>query len=91
MEKKICSCRKRIERLQEEDSDSEFVYSAQEHLRLWENKQTFFNFLLAMELLPCEVPGDGNCALWALLALEAGYVLRLNMATEEKCLELRQD
>ena len=49
--------------MQEDEADVQFQQSAQDHLDLWKNKQEFYSSLLELDLLPADVPGDGNCAL----------------------------
>ena len=77
--------------MEEDEADEPFRESAQQHLDLWKNKQEFYSSLLALDLLPADVPGDGNCALWTVCALESGCFLQTKMSTSIRVMGLRQD
>lgn len=91
LEKRIKSCKMRLREMEDDEADMPFRESAQEHLDLWKNKQEFYSSLLALDLLPADVPGDGNCALWTICALESGCFVRTKMTTSPKVNALRQD
>lgn len=77
--------------MEEEDPGSQFLESAKMHLAMWSDKWTFYNWLLAMDLLPVDVPADGNCALWSMAALKAGAIVQTERTTQEDIQHLRED
>ena len=74
-----------------EDSDSEWQEDLDKRLLLWKNKLDFFTLMVGMDLLPVDVPGDGNCCCWTLIALQSGGFLQTKLCTPEKALGVRQD
>ena len=88
--KRISSCEKRVKQMQEDESDTEFAESVKIHLDSW-IKKCFFDTLISMGLLPADVPGDGNCALWSICALEAGCFIQTRLTTAERIRGVRQD
>ena len=58
----------------EDESEDEFSASAKEHLMLLQRQKLFFDVMQKIDFLPSVVPGDGNCALWSILALMGGPV-----------------
>ena len=90
LQKRIASCKKRVEEVQE-DSDDVFLASAQEQLERWQNRKRFFDMLTSMNLFPIDVRADGSCALWSLAAIMAGFSAQSNLCTSEKILEMRED
>ena len=91
MSKRIQSCQKRLADCEDEESDMEFVDSVKSQLKLWENKQEFYNHLLSMNLLPMDVRGDGDCAIWSVCALEGGPWIQSTLTTQERIATKRQD
>ena len=87
----MASCKKRLDTLPDEDSDQEFKASLEVQLRIWEDKRKFFHHLLTMDLLPAEVPGDGDCGVWTVCALQSGQVIKTMLTTPERLLLMRKD
>lgn len=67
--KRVGSCERRLKEMTQDESDDEFLESLKDQLELWKRKQGFIDSVIGLGFLPCEVPGDGNCALWTLCAL----------------------
>ena len=44
-----------------------------------------------MDLLPAEVPGDGDCGVWTVCALQSGQVIKTMLTTPERLLLMRKD
>ena len=91
VKKRMESCRRRLKQMDQDESDEEYVESLRHQLEIWERKQEFINSVVGLGFLPCDVPGDGNCALWTLSALQAGCFIRTATSTLEKTMQLRQD
>ena len=90
IEKRIQFAAARAEEARE-DSDNEWQEDLDKRLLLWKNKLEFFTFMVGMDLLPVDVPGDGNCCCWTLIALQSGSFLQTKLCTPEKALVVRQD
>jgi hypothetical protein len=93
LEKRIASTFKKLE-LESEDSDSggeARKASLREQLESLLQKKKFIDLLIDMDLFPTDVPGDGNCLLWSILALQAGPVVRTFLSDKQKVIALRQD
>lgn len=90
IERRVRAAEKRLQAAMEE-SDEEMKDSSMKGLCVWENKHHFYNILLAMDLLPADVPGDGNCGLWTLIALESGNSIQTNLVTPDRMMQMRQD
>ena len=89
--KRVGSCERRLKEMTQDESDDEFLESLKDQLELWKRKQGFIDSVIGLGFLPCEVPGDGNCALWTLCALYAGCFIRTTTSTKEKTMALRKD
>ena len=92
-QKRIASTIKKLE-VESEDSDSgneARKASLREQLDSLQQKKLFLDVLTEMDLFPSDVPGDGNCLLWSVLALQAGPVVRTFLSNKEKVLALRED
>lgn len=74
-----------------DDSDEEFVRSLYDHFQPLENQKAFVNAMKTLSLRSVLVPGDGNCALWTILALEVGPVAGNQVGTMQEVMELRKD
>ena len=91
VKKRISSCEKRLREMADDESDGEFVESLRQQLELWKRKKRFTESVIQLGYLPCDVPGDGNCGLWTLAALQSGCFIRTATSTKEKTFALRQD
>ena len=89
--KRVGSCERRLKEMTQDEADDEFLESLKDQLELWKRKQGFIDSVIGLGFLPCEVPGDGNCALWTLCALHAGCFIRTTTSTKEKTMALRKD
>ena len=58
----------------DEEADDQAFASALEYLSLLESQQAWFQQLAESDLVAEEVPADGDCGLWSVLALQAGEV-----------------
>ena len=91
--KGLASIRKALEGCEEganQSEDEEWKESLVTRMSTLEWKQILFKNLIAMDLDPVEVKGDGNCAIWAALTLQAGPFIRTSLLTEQAMLVLRQ-
>lgn len=92
-----CKARRRVQAAQkrvlqcQDDSDEEWAESANTHLDQVLAKQHCFNLLLNKGMWSCDVPADGNCALWSALSLEAGWKQNVMKVTKENVHDLRMD
>lgn len=87
-------CERRLRAAQssrDEESDEELHPSLDLSIRTLRCKKQFFEGILAMDLMPAEVPGDGSCALWSILALEGGCFAQAMMSNKEHVQKLRKD
>ena len=75
--------------LEAEESDDEIAASMETHVHYLLNKQEFLQTMIRGDVLPIEVPADGNCACWTVLHQKAGPNIGLNLATKEKVKDLR--
>ena len=73
------------------DDDEAVKQSLENNMKRLELKLKFFQTCTNMNLLPVEVPGDGDCSLWSLLAVQAGGLIRRNLSTPEHIASLRND
>ena len=85
-----------IARTQEHLKEMQFVdvmmaQSLHQHVARLEKRKVFYDEAIKLELLPAEVPGDGNCALWTMLAVQAGCFVQSTLSTEERVQELRME
>ena len=71
--------------------DAAMAKSLEQHLGRLERKRVFYNEAFKLDLMPAEVPGDGNCALWTLLAVRSGCFVQSALSTEERVAELRME
>ena len=90
MQKRVKAAEKRVKEF-EDESDTEWFESSMLRLEELRRKAACFETIVSMDMLPCDVPADGNCALWSALALQAGYVLKTQLSTQEKVNQLRHD
>ena len=74
-----------------DESEDEFSASAKEHLLLLQRQKDFFDLMQKIDLLPAVVPGDGNCALWSILASMGGPIQKAQMSTAADIKALRED
>ena len=58
---------------------------------LLQRQKLFFDVMQKIDFLPSVVPGDGNCALWSILALMGGPVQKAQMSTAKDAKKLRDD
>ena len=85
---------KRIERTQqqvEEASDEEWAESLQDNVLLLKNQEAFMSTLHSVGLHPNTVPGDGDCMLWTILALQGGPVVGCQMNDRNDVQSLREE
>lgn len=74
-----------------DESEDEFSISAKDHLRFLERQAVFTDCMFSLGFHLGIVPADGNCALWSLLALEGGPVVKAQMSRKENVLEMRKE
>ena len=69
--------------------DAIMAQSLAQHVERLERKKVFYQESFQLGLMPAEVPGDGNCALWNMLAVQAGCFVQSTLSTKERVQELR--
>ena len=73
------------------DDDAAMLASLVDHHRQLVRKLEFFKMMVSLGMLPCEVPGDGNCGLWSFLAVQAGGFIQTALCTESGVKALRAE
>lgn len=83
----------RLAAIAAEDSDEndECHLSLVEQVSLAESKRVFFKLMMDAGFCACDVPAEGNCFPWSVLALQAGAWINQQLSTNEKMLEVRRD
>ena len=82
---------KKALRQAEDESDEEISATLTTYTQTLVAKIEFLKTMQDMELYCCEVPSDGNCALWSALTLHGGCVMGRSIKTDEHVTELRMD
>lgn len=80
-----------LKREEEASSDEEWYQSLCDHTQTLKAKAEFFRRLHAAGVNPVDVPSDGDCALWTILALEHGPMVRGEKSQHEQVKRLRED
>ena len=75
----------------ESDEEDALRESFIEKVDLFKRKADFFNTLMDHGWLPVDVPCDGNCLLWSLEVLRAGFVEQMKGLTNEKVKDKRDE
>ena len=73
----------------QDDSDDGIKLSLEDRLHTLESKKAFMDLILDNDFLPVDVPADGNCLLWSVRCLRAGWVLQKQMSNNASIEESR--
>ena len=75
----------------EVDEDVFIKASLEDTLLTLEKKRLFFRDMIDRDLMPVDVPGDGNCCIWSIIALQAGPFVSTSVTCNKKVLEKRKE
>ena len=90
LKKRHAAAQSRLNDLDMDDSDDEWRCSVQDQEQLLQRKLAFTDLRHSMQMHWGDVPADGNCALWSLMALEDGPVVLNQQSSTSDMILLRK-
>lgn len=75
---KIKKFQSQVRHYEEDSEDEALAASFKSHVQLHQRKRTFFQLMTDLNLLPVDVPADGNCLLWSVGVCRTGPVEKWN-------------